>query len=377
MDFAITREHDALRSAVRGFAEAELAPRALELDEREEFPFDAVRKLAQLGVVGVMTPKEYGGSGMGHLARMIAIEEVSRVYAPLGFFLDTGMMGIYALQTSGGEELKRKFLPPICRGEMIVCLALTEPAGGSDPSAMQSSSRLVGNEYIINGRKAFISLVEVSDLVCLAVRAEKGFNAFLVERGTPGLEVTSRASHAGMRSIPVNELALTDCRVPRANLLGEEGRGLGAILNAINAAGRTGAAGVALGIARGSYETALKFAKERQLYGKPIAELQAIQFMLVDMDVEIEAARWLCYYAGWLLDEGKSPREIAREIARAKLYACDVANRVAPKAVQVMGGYGTRPEYQAIRRVRDALDLLTAAGTQEIMRVTIGGSIIS
>ena len=173
----------------------------------------------------------------------------------------------------------------------------------------------------------------------------------------------------------MSELAFNNCKIPKQNLIGQEGQGLGIALVSIAAIARTGVAGVSLGIAQGAYEAALKFAKERNLYGKPIVQLQAIQFALVEMNIEIEAAKWLCYYAAWLLDQGKNPREIGSEIARAKVYATDLANRVCPKAVQVMGGYGLVPEYHVARRLRDALEMLPAAGTQEIMRVTIGASI--
>jgi alkylation response protein AidB-like acyl-CoA dehydrogenase len=202
------------------------------------------------------------------------------------------------------------------------------------------------------------------------------FSAFIVEKGTPGFEVTRREETIGLRSIPVNEFALTNCRLPKENLIGEEGRGLVCALTSIATIGRTGAAGVALGIARGCYEIALKFAKERVLYGKPIAVLQAIQFMLADMNVEIEAAKWLCYSTAWQLDQGKTSRDLAVDIARCKLYAVDVANRCAYKAVDIMGAYGLSPQYRVIGLLRDALELGVAAGSQEIMKVTIGATII-
>ena len=375
MDFALSREHEMLRNMVREFAEAELEPNALGLDEKGEFPLDLVRRTAELGLVGMVNSKEYGGSAMGHLARMITIEETSRIYASLGFFFQTGHLGMYALESFGSEEQKAKYLPPLCRAERISCLALTEQSGGSDPSGMQTVATPEGDDYVVNGRKVFISLAGVADVICFVARSGEGYSLFLVEKGTPGFEVTRREPRLGLLTLPVSEFALTNCRLPKANLIGAEGRGLGMAMTAIAAIGRTGAAGVGLGIAKGAYEAATKFAKERQLYGKPIAQLQAVQFILVDMDVDYEAAKWLCYNAAWLLDQGKAPREIASEIARAKLYACDVANRTALKAVQVMGAYGLAPEYHVARRLRDALELLPAAGAQEVMRVTIGGAI--
>jgi alkylation response protein AidB-like acyl-CoA dehydrogenase len=376
VDFGLTKQQEMLRNVVREFAEAELAPHAADLDERGEFPLAQARRTAELGLVGIVTSPEYGGSGMGHLARMIAIEEVSRVYPPLGFFLQVAPMGLYILETAGTEDQKKKYLPALCRAEKFIATAVTEPTGGSDPTAMQSTARAEGDGWVLNGRKVFITIGEVADLVVVVARTDDKFNAFLVEKGTPGFEAPRREKHAGLRSIPVSELAFTECRVPKENLVGQEGRGLAVALAAIAAVGRTGVAGVALGVAQGSYEAALKFARERKLYGKPIADLQAIQFMLVDMNVGIEAARLLAYKAAWLLDQGKSPREAGADIARAKLYTVYLANDVAAKAVEVLGACGTTPEYHVIRRLRDGLELLAAAGTQQIMKVIIGGSIV-
>ena len=375
MDFGLTREQEMLRNMVREFAESELAPNALSLDEKGEFPFDALKKAAKLGLAGIITSKEYGGSDMGHLARMIMIEEISRVYAPLGFYFQTGQIGMYVLQNLGTEEQKKKYLPPLCQGEETLCFSLTEATGGSDPSVLNTTAELKGDEYIVNGRKVFATSGGAANIVCFVAKAGEGTNLLLVEKGTPGFDTPRREDSLGLRSLPVGELAFTNCRIPKQNLIGQEGRGLGIALTGIAAMGRTGAAGVSLGIAQGAYEAALKFAKERNLYGKPIVQLQAIQFSLVDMNVEIEAARWLCYYAAWLLDQGKSPREISSEIARAKLYATEVANKVCSKAVQVMGGYGLAPEYHIARRLRDAQEMWPAAGTQEIMKVTIGAGI--
>jgi alkylation response protein AidB-like acyl-CoA dehydrogenase len=375
MNFGLTQQQEMLRNMVAEFAETELAPRALELDEKGEFPFHEVRRAAEQGLVGILTPKEYGGSEMGHLARIIALEEVSKIYPPLGFFLQVGPIGIYMIETGGTEEQKKEHLPSLCRADTIVASAVTEASGGSDPQNMQSTARPDGDEYVLNGRKMYISFAEVADVNCVVAKTEDKFSAFMIEKGTPGFEITRRERHNGLRSIPVNEFVLTDCRVPRANLVGDEGKGLGLALNGIAVVGRMGLAGVSLGIAQGCYETALAFAKERKLYDKPITQLQAIQFMLVDMNVDIEATRLLTYKAGWLLDEGRGPREAGADIARAKLHSCELANNVAFNAVRILGACGTTPEYHVIRRLRDAMELLVAAGSQEIMKVVIGGAI--
>jgi butyryl-CoA dehydrogenase len=377
MDFNLTRQQEMLRDTVRQFADSELAPRALELDEKGEFPFDIIKRTGEMGLIGVMTPKEYGGTEMGHLARMIVIEEISRVYPPLGFFFQTGHLGHYSIQNWGTEEQKAKYLPSLCKGEKLVCDAITEPSGGSDPTATQTTAQVEGNEFVINGRKVYITLAGVADLACVLAKSDDKFNTILVEKGTPGFEIVRRENIAGFRTTPVNELSFTNCRVPKSNLVGQEGRGLGIGLTTISVIGRTGVAGIGLGIARGCYEAALRFAKERKLYGKPIAELQAIQFALVDMNVDYEAAKWISYHAAWQIDQGADVRAIGPDIARAKLLGCELANKVAPKAVQIMGGYGVSEEYHVVRRLRDALQLFPAAGTQEIMKVTIGRSIMA
>ena len=377
MDFSLTREQEILRDTVREFAQRELAPKALALDEKGEFIRDIIKKTAELGLVGIITSKEYGGSGMGHLARMIAIEEFSRVYASLGFFFQTGQIGMYILENFGTEEMKKKYLSPLCQTELIAATALTEPSGGSDPSAMTTTAELVGDEYVINGRKVMISLAPVCNLAVVVAKTGEKFSAFLVEKGTPGFDTPRKENYPGLRSLPVGDLVFTNCRVPKSNLIGQEGRGLAVALSGIGAVGRTGVAGVGLGTAEGCYEAALKYAKERTLYGKPIAELQALQHMLVDSNLEIEAARWLCYYAAWLLDQGKSPRDASDEIARSKIYACNMASQIALRAIQIMGGYGATPEYEVVRRLNDSIELFAAAGSQETMKNTIGRSIIS
>jgi len=377
MDFNLTRQHEMLRDTVRQFADSELAPRALELDEAGEFPFDIVKKCAEMGFVGIMTPKEYGGTDMGHLARMIVIEEISLVYPPLGFFFQTGHLAHWSVQTYGTEEQKEKYLPPLCKGEIIMCDAITETIGGSNPADAQTAAQLVGDAFVINGRKVYITLAGVADLALVLAKTDDKFNEIIVEKGAPGFEIVRRENIAGFRTTPVNEMVFTDCRVPKSNLVGQEGRGLSIGLAAVSMIGRTGVAGIGLGIARGCYESALNFAKERKLYGKPISELQAIQFALADMSMDIEATKWVSYYAAWQIDQGKGLREIGADIARAKFLGCELANRVASKAVQIMGAYGLSAEYHMTRRLKDALQLFPAAGTQEIMKVTIGRSILA
>lgn len=375
MDFSLSREHELLRKAVREFAEQKIAPKVLELDEKGTFPYDFVEQMGQMGLIGIINSKQYGGTAMGHVARMIIVEELSRIYPSLGFFFQAGNLLMYALESFGNEEQRNKYLPELCKGTKVSGFAVTEQGGGSDPSAMMTIATPDVNGWVINGRKTLITNADVSHLLGLVAKTGDSFSVFFVEKGTPGYEITRRESRSGLRSIPVNELAFTHCKIGKGNLVGQEGRGMGVSIATISVIGRTAAAAVALGAAQGAYDCALKFCNERILYGRPISNLQAIQFMLVDMQTDIEAARWLVYRPAWLLDQGKSPREVGVEIARAKLLAVDMAIRNCLKAQQVMGAYGQSPEYRVEMYLRDVLELLTAGGTQEIMRVIIGRAI--
>lgn len=372
MEFTLSREHQMLRDMVRNFAETEVAPRTAELDEKGELPYDLVKRMAELGLIGIFTPREYGGSALGFLARTIAMEEISRVYPPLGFFYEGNDGGLYMIQAFGTEEQKKKYLPLLCRAEKLSCFAVTEASGGSNPADMQTTAEATPEGYVINGRKMFITLGGVADYCCVVAKSKERHSAFVVEKGTAGFEAVRRENLLGIRCIPVSELSFTNCRIPADNRLGDEGAGMAIALGTITMIARPGVASIALGVARGTFETALKFAKERKLGGSPIMNFQAIQFSLADMEAEVEAARWLCYYAAWLLDQGKSSREVTRDTARAKLFATETAQRVALRAVQIMGGYGMVHEYGAIRRFNDALILFPSAGTNEVMRMTIG-----
>jgi len=379
LDFSFTQEQEMLRAAMREFAEKELLPKASQLDESGEFPRDIIRKIADLGLIGIVIPAEYGGSPMGHLARMISIEELSRAYASMGLFLQATPLGLWAILHFGNEEQKKAYIPPVVRGEKIMCMAVTEPTGGSAPQSIVTKAKREGDFYIIKGSKCFITNGAIADICVFVARTgegSKGLSAFVVEKGTPGFEAGMREQHAGMRSMIVSEIIFKNCKIPKENLIGNEGDGLRATLKTVSEIGRMGNTGVALGIAKASYETALKYAKEKQLYGKPIAELQAIQFMLADMHIETQAATLLAYHAAWLLDQGKTSREIAKEIAAAKAYSSEVARKNAIKAIQIHGAYGTLPEFHLMRYLRDALEAISAGGTNEIMRTVIAREII-
>jgi butyryl-CoA dehydrogenase len=373
VDFNLTSEQKLLRATVRNFAQKELEPKALEIDRKGIFPQEVAMKIADLGLLGLVIPEEYGGSNMGHIARLIAIEEVSKAYPSMGLFLQATPLGLWIILHFGNETQKLKYIPPGVSGEKIMCMALTEPTGGCDLGAIRTSARRDSKEYIITGSKCFITNGNVAETCVLLAKtgSENSLSTFVVEKGTPGFTVGAREEHMGFRSMEINELFFDDCRIPEGNLIGKEGDGLKAALMAISEIGRIGNAGVALGIADAALYHSLKFSRERKLYGNPIFQLGRIQTMLADMDVEIEAARWLAYYAAWLLDCGKKGREITKEIARAKLFTAEVARRAAMKAVEIQGAYGTLKEAKAMNLLLDSLETIAAAGTNEIMRVII------
>jgi len=379
MDFKFTPEQEMLRKAMQEFAKRELLPKAQQLDLTGEFPRDIIKKIADLGLIGIVIPPEYDGSNMGHLARMISIEELSKAYASFGLFLQATPLGLWVILHFGKEEQKKKYIPPVVRGEKIMCMAVTEPTGGSDPASIGTRAKLDGDHYIVNGSKCFITNAGIADIcVFMAKTGEdpQSFSVFLVEKGTKGFEPGIREQHAGMRSMIVSEITFKNCKIPQEDLIGKEGDGLRASLKTVSEIGRTGNTGAALGIARAAYETALQYAKDKQLYGKPIAELQAIQFMLADMHMQTEAARLLAYNAAWLLDQGKTGKEIAKEIASAKAFSSEVARRNALKAIQVHGACGTLPEFPLMRYLRDSLEAIAAGGTNEIMRAVIARELV-
>jgi len=381
MDFGLSREQEMLRKTVREFAENELRPREAEFSQPEgEWPYDVWNRIAELGLIGLAVPKEYGGSGMGHLARMVAIEEISRVYPSWGAHLRGFGLVPYLLLNHGTEEQKKKYIPRLVKGEIQGSLANTEATGGSDMIGIETTAKLDGDHYIINGRKVMISRSTVSDVFAVTARTgerDRDISAILIEANTPGFQrgrVENLIAHS--RTSPVGEFTMTDCRVPVANRVGAEHRGLGVILGAINGAGRTGGAGICLGIAQAAVEIGTKYAKERHLYGKPLTDLQSILFWIGEMERHVVRARWLCYHAAWLLDQGKRPEEIRAEIAMAKLDASEAALHNCLKAIEIHGAYGTATEFGLIRKFKAALDMIAAAGSNNISRLIMSGATV-
>ncbi|MFH1079755.1 MAG: acyl-CoA dehydrogenase family protein [Pseudomonadota bacterium] len=373
--FELTKEQEMLKSMVREFANTELAPKVLELDRKGEFPFDIVKKLGSLGMLGICTSKELGGSGMGHLASLIAIEELARVYPSVAFFMETFTGPLYTITHFGSEEQKKKYVPSILKGEKIMCIAGTEPSGGSELSNLGTEAVPTDDGYVINGRKVYITGGGIADYCVLLAKTGDRASIFIVERGTPGFTVGRRQEQIGLKALDVSELAFNDCKIPKTSLVGKEGAGFPIAMTVFTVA-RPAVGAVGLGIARGAFEIALKYSKERIMYGKPIAKLQAIQFLLADMDTEIDAARWLVYAPGAALDRGANPRDIVKQSSRAKAVGAEVGFSVTRKAIEILGGNGVSPEYHLGRLLNDAVELIPATGTQQIMKIIQAGEIL-
>ncbi len=377
MDFSLSQTQEMIRKTVREFAEKEVAPKAAEYDEKGEFPWDNVKKMAKLGLFGIITPPEYGGIGLGHVTLAIVLEELARVCASTAHTLGNQQVPARAILLYGTEEQKRKYLVPLARGEKLGGIAMTEAGGGSDPLSMESKAKLVGTEYVLNGRKCMITAGEVADIFVVFARTGKGprgISAFIVEKDTLGFKVGRKEEKAGTRALDMSELIFSDVKVPKENLIGKEEEGLRIGLRAINDAGKFTLAAQALGVARSAFEEAVKYSNERILYGKPIVELQAIQFALVDMKIQIDAARWLIHHAAWLIDKGEKARA---EVAGAKLFAVDMAMQVTSKALNILGGYGVVSEYNMERHLRDVTSFIAAGGTPEINRLIVGRTLLT
>ncbi|HEY4579918.1 MAG TPA: acyl-CoA dehydrogenase [Candidatus Acidoferrales bacterium] len=378
MKFALSQEQELLRQSVREFAEAEVKPLARELDRTGRFPRETLRKAAELGLVGVAVPEEEGGAGADHVSYSILIEEISRACASTGVILSVqNSLFCDPLHRFGTAEQKKTFLVPYARGERIGCYALTEPQAGSDAAALRTTAVRRGDRYIVNGTKAWITCGGVADAALVYVntdpaKKEKGITALLIERGTPGFHVGKEEEKLGIHATACTELSFAECEVPMENRLGAEGEGYKIALATLDG-GRIGIASQATGIAQGAFEQALSYARERQAFGHPIADFQAIRFMLADMATEIDAARLLARQAAWKQDSGA---RFSLEASVAKLFASEMATRVTHKAMQIHGGNGYSREYPVERMYRDARITEIYEGTSEIQRLVIASWVL-
>jgi alkylation response protein AidB-like acyl-CoA dehydrogenase len=371
MDFLLSEREELLRKAVREFAESEISAKIEAMEKTGEFPIELMEPMAKLGITGIIAPPEYGGVGLGFLARTIALEELSRVCAAISMGMQVHHMAIAALNDFGTDEQKQRYVPPLAKGETMGVVAVTEPSGGSDVVGMQATAEAKGDKWILNGRKCFITNSHTSDFwVVIAKTSEgaKGLSAFIVEKDSPGAK-TGRVEHkVGLRGSNTGELVFDNCEIPIGNILGQEGGGLAVALKTVSESGRPGMAATALGIVGACLDEAAKFASERILYGKPISSLQAISFYLADIYTELDICRLLCYRASWMKDQNM---RCDTEMAMAKSYTCDAAVRCASKAIEIHGSYGILHEYKVQRLLRDAVVTVPAGGTGQIGKVVL------
>ena len=377
MNFDLTEEQAAIIAAVKDFAESELVPHAREVDERGEFPWENMRKLASLDLMGIPVSEEYGGLGMDFLTWGMVGEELSRACTTTGAIYGAHLLAVYPLMLFATDEQKKRFLAPLAKGEMIGAFGLTEPMAGSDAGNVQTRAELHGDHYLLNGTKIFITNGGEAEVYIIIANLEpdkgaRGLTAFVVEKDTPGFSFGKNEEKMAFHSLPNRELIFRDCAVPKENLLGRERRGFRVAMETL-AVGRIGMGIGAVGVARAALECALPYSKQRVQFGKPISSFGAVQTMLADMATEIDAARLLCLRAAWLKDQG---RPFEKEAAMAKVFSSEVAMRATIKAVQILGGYGYTKDFPAERYMREAKLFEIVEGTSEIQRLVIANLLL-
>jgi alkylation response protein AidB-like acyl-CoA dehydrogenase len=371
MNFDLSPEHELIRRTVREFAEAKVAPVAEELDREQRFPYELVEQMAELGLMGMPLPEEYGGGGTDTLSYAIAVEELTRIDSSVAITMAAHVsLGTTPIFLFGNEEQKREWLPDLASGKKLAAFGLTEPGAGSDAGAARTRAELRDGEWVINGSKIFITNAGTNISACVTITALTGENEIsnlIVPNGTPGYEISAPMHKLGWRASDTRELSFKDCRVPEANLLGERGKGFQQFLEILDG-GRISVAAMGAGLAQGAYDLAFRYAQEREQFGRPIASFQAVQFKLADMATEIEAGRGLVYKTAWLKDQD---RPFAKEAAMAKLYTGELAHRVVNDALQIHGGYGFMEESAISRLYRDQKILEIGEGTNEVQRMVI------
>ena len=378
MDYSLTKEQEFVRQMVRDFAENEVKPIAAEIDETERFPMENVKKMARYHMMGIPFAKEYGGAGGDAISYAIAVEELSRVCGTTGVILSAHTsLGATPIEKFGTEEQKQKYLVPLAKGEKLGAFGLTEPNAGTDAAGQQTTAVLEGDHYVLNGSKIFITNGGVADIFIVFAMTDKskgtkGISAFIVEKGFEGFSIGKVENKLGIRASSTTELVFENCIVPKENLLGREGKGFGIAMSTLDG-GRIGIAAQALGLAQGAFDEAVAYMKERKQFGKSLSKFQGLQWMVADMDVQIEAARQLVYKAAYRKQQGL-PYSV--DAARAKLFAANVAMEVTTKAVQLFGGYGYTKEYPVERMMRDAKITEIYEGTSQVQQMVIAGSIL-
>ncbi|GBF34919.1 butyryl-CoA dehydrogenase [Desulfocucumis palustris] len=378
MNFNLTEEQELVRAGVREFCQKYVEPLAEKVDEEAYFPMETVKKLTEQEWTGIPYPAEYGGAGADYLTYIIVVEELSRACATTGFTLECHTsLASYPLYKFGTEEQKQKYLVPLCKGEMLGSFALTEPGAGTDAGAASTTAVLDGDEYVLNGSKMFISNSPVAGVFIIIAMTDKskgtkGLSAFIVPGGTPGLKVGEHLNKMGIRGSVTAEVVMKDCRIPKENLLGNEGQGFKIAMMTLDG-GRIGIAAQALGIAQAALDESIQYSKERVQFGKPISSFQAIQWMIANMATDVQAARFLTYHAAWCYDQGLP---YSKEAAMAKLFASETAARQTNRAIQIHGGIGFIKGHKVERLYRDAKITEIYEGTSEVMRMVISGNLL-
>ena len=377
IDFTFTEEQELFRQAAREFAETKVASRIPEMEETGRVNDEVVKALGEAEMMAITIPEEYGGLGLGYVARLIALEEIGRVSVATAMMLQVFALGIEPIVSFGSEEQKKKYLPGLATGERLATVAVTEPTGGSDVKGGRTSYKKDNGGYVINGRKCFITNSHIADTITVLAKDEENpdiFSTFIVEGGMEGFRPGHREHKVGMRGCNTGELIFENCRVPKENLLGPEGKGMRVAMAAIGGVGRGGMVGCALGLHTACLEASVKFANERVLYGKPISKLQAIQIKLAEMKIDLDAGRLLGYRAAAMQDQGQRS---SNEFAVAKYFTTEAAQKAAKMAVDIHGGYGCMEEFAVTRYWRDAAVLGPSAGTSDIMKVIIARWVLS
>ena len=373
LDFRLTEDQELLRQSVREFAENVVRPDFMKFDESQEFPLDIMKQAGELGLLGIKVPEEYGGAGLGYIEYALVVEEISRVCGSVGISVAAhNGLGTEHTFRFGSEELRQKYVTKFSTGEWIAGWSLTEPSAGSDAGGTKTVAVEDGDSWVLNGTKTFCTHGSVGDAVVVFAVTDKdlgkrGISAFIIEKGTPGFRPGKKEDKMGLRASDTAEVVMTDCRIPKGNLVGERGSGFIDAMKILDG-GRISIAALALGMAKGAYQAALKYSTERQQFGKPISEFQAIQHMLADMATKIDAAELLTYRAAWRKDNGLPTTQ---ESAMAKLYASEIGVEVADKSLQIFGGYGYCKDYPAEKFYRDMKLCTIGEGTSEIQRLVI------
>ncbi|SHH01593.1 acyl-CoA dehydrogenase family protein [Virgibacillus chiguensis] len=377
MNFGYTEEQISIRSMVHEYAKNVLAPRAKELDEKNAFPLEHIKSMGELGLLGIAYPEEFGGVGADSITEAIAVEEITYGCAATGSILTAHYLGVDGLFLAGSVEQKKEYLTPGCKGEKLFAFGLTEPIGGTDVGSMKTTAVKDGDDYVLNGMKHFITNGKYADIIVVYAKTDtskgnKGISAFIVENGTEGLSFGVGDDKMGIRGATTDEVIFENCRIPKENLLGEEGDGFKLAMQVVDR-GRIGIAAMAVGLSQAALDAAVQYAKERPAFGNPIAEYQGVQWMMAEMKADLEVSRMYTYYAASLKDNGG---RISQEAAIAKLITSEASQRIVHKAVQIHGGYGYMKEFPVERYYRDQRILEIFEGTSQIQKIVIASHLL-